>query len=189
MQQRQKDFDHVRIGDHVMENVSSFTYLGSNFEADGNSTQDVKTRMAVAKKQFGSFMHIWLSNKIPLKQKLRLYKAGVLSVLTFGHTIWTLNAKLQSTIKGWNSRCMAVITGREIAEECRYPTIDLVAVLRARSLRWAGRELRKAPEESLVHQMLVAIAEHDLQLGIKIESILMDAPTYESVEELLATES
>jgi hypothetical protein len=56
---------------------------------------------------------------------------------------------------------MAVITNREIAEECRYPTIDLVAVLRARSLRWAGRELRKAPEESLVHQMLVAVAEHE----------------------------
>ena len=60
--------------------------------------------------------------------------------LTFGHTNWTLNAKLQSTIKGWNSRCMAVITNREIAEECRYPTIDLVAVLRARSLRWDGRD-------------------------------------------------
>ena len=46
--------------------------------------------------------------------------------------------------------------------------------------------MRKAPEESLVHQMLVAVAEHDLQLGIKRESILMDAPTYEPVEELLA---
>ena len=55
-------------------------------------------------------------------------------------------------------------------------------------MRWAGRELRKAPEESLVHQMLVAVAEHDLQLGhgIKRESMLMDAPTYDSVEELLA---
>jgi hypothetical protein len=34
--------------------------------------------------------------------------------------------------------------------------------------------------------MLVAVAEHDLQLGIKREYILMDAPTYEAVEELLA---
>ena len=34
--------------------------------------------------------------------------------------------------------------------------------------------------------MLVAVAEHDLPLGIKRESILMDAPTYESVKELLA---
>ena len=31
--------------------------------------------------------------------------------------------------------------------------------------------------------MLIAVAEHDLQLGIKREYILMDAPTYESVEE------
>ena len=77
---------------------------------------------------------------------------------------------------------MAVITDREIAEECRYPTIDLIAVLRARSLRWAGKELRKAPEESLVHQMLVVVADHDLQLGIKRYSILMGAPTCESVE-------
>ena len=38
-----------------------------------------------------------------------------------------------------------------------------------------------------MHQML-AVAGHDLQLGIRRESILMDAPTYESVdrEELLA---
>ena len=47
----------------------------------------------------------------------------------------------------------------------------------------------KAPEESLVHRMrvvVVAVAEHDLQLGTKRESIFMDASTYESVEELLA---
>ena len=56
-----------------------------------------------------------ISIKIPLKQKLRQYKAGALSVLTFGHTNWTLSAKLQSTFKGWNSRsrCMAVITNRD----------------------------------------------------------------------------
>ena len=48
---------------------------------------------------------------------------------------------------------------------------------------FSTKSSRKAPEESLVHQMVVAVAEQGLQLGIKRESILMDPSTYESVED------
>ena len=132
--------------------------MGTNLEADGRSDQDVKIRMALARKQFGSFINIWQSEEVDLGQKIALYKAGdsVLSVLVYGHTNWTLSKKVESSLFGWNSRCLALITGRDVPEECRDPTLDLVATLQARALRWAGQELRK-PHccESVVHQMLV----------------------------------
>ena len=69
--------------------------MGTNLEADGRSEQDVKIRMALARKQFGSFMNIWQSEEVDLGQKIALYKAGVLSVLVYGHTNWTLSKEVE----------------------------------------------------------------------------------------------
>ena len=184
--QRQNEFDHVVVEGEVIENVLGFTYVGTNLEADGGSEQDVKIRMALAREQFGSFMHIWQSEDVDLEQKLRLYKAGVLSILAYGHTNWTFTRKIEGSLLGWNSRCMALITGREISVECRDPTLDLVSTLQARALRWAGQELRKPHSESVVHQMLVVLAEHDLESGRDRRSILIGCPPYASAEELVA---
>ena len=89
-------------------------------------------------------------------------------------------------MKGWNARCLAIITGREISEECRKPTYDLVKKLRARRLRWAGQVLREDLNQSLIKQVLLAIVGHDLETNTKIKrwSLLMDAPHFASTEEL-----
>ena len=75
--QAQEKFDHVVVEGAIIENVLGFTYVRTNLEADGRSEQDVKIRMALAKKQFGSFMDIWQSEEVDLVQKIALYKAGV----------------------------------------------------------------------------------------------------------------
>ena len=41
------------MGGTELENVLCFTYLGSNFEANGDCEQDVRTRVAIAKSTFG----------------------------------------------------------------------------------------------------------------------------------------
>ena len=50
--QAQEKFDHVVVEGAVIENVLGFTYVGTNLEADGRPEQDVKIRMALARKQF-----------------------------------------------------------------------------------------------------------------------------------------
>ena len=50
--------------------------------------------------------------------------------------------------RGWNARCLATITDREISQEHRRPTFDLIAKLRARSLKLAGQILRLEPKDS-----------------------------------------
>ena len=182
----QKHFDHVCMEGTELENVLCFTYLGSNFEADGDCEQDVKIRMAIAKSTFGKLMEIWKATEISLKQKLRLYNAAVISIVSFGFETWEMPQKLEDSLRGWNARCLAAITGREISQEHRQPTFDLIAKLRARRLKWAGQILRLEPEDSLVHQVLVATAMHDLTTGYNRRSLLMDAEEYTTVEELLA---
>ena len=101
--------------------------------------------MAITKLTFGKLMEIWKAEEISLKQKLRLYSAAVISVVSFGFETWEMPQKLEDSLRGWNARCLAVITGREISQEHRHPTFDLVAKLRARRLKWAGQILRQEP--------------------------------------------
>ena len=97
-----------------------------------------------------------------------------------------MSQKLGDSLRGRNARCLAVITGREIPQEHRHPTFGLIAKLRARRLKWAGQILRQEPEDSLVHQVLMAAAMHDLAAGNSRRSLLMGAEDYSSAEELLA---
>ena len=113
----QKHFDHVCMEGTELENVLCFTYLGSNFEADGDCEQDVKIRMAIAKSTFGKLMEIWKAEEISLKQKLRLYSAAVISIVSFGFETWEMPQKLEDSLRGWNARCLAAITGREIPQD------------------------------------------------------------------------
>ena len=80
-------------------------------------------------------------------------------------------------------RCLSVITGRSIPDEHRHPSFDLVAKLklRARRLRWAGQVLRQDTEQSLVKQVLLALANHDMeQQNNSRGSLLIDAPGFKS---------
>ena len=74
------------------------------------------------------------------------------------------------------------LTGRQ---EHRQPTFDLIAKLRARRLKWTGQILRQKPVDSLVHQVLMTAAMHDLAVGNNRRPLLMDAEAYSTAEELL----
>ena len=109
--QAQAELDHVVFGNKELENVLSFTYLGSEFEADGDSRHAIEIRMTMAKQQFSKLMEIWTADEIPIKQKLSLYGAGVVTILTHvGNETWALGPRNQVILKGWNARCLAIIT-------------------------------------------------------------------------------
>tara|TARA_R110001592_G_scaffold135322_1_gene351549 strand:- start:32 stop:652 length:621 start_codon:yes stop_codon:yes gene_type:complete len=109
----------------------------------------------------------------------------VISVLTYGNEIWNLTEKVKAKLRGWNARCLSVITGKGYREETVNTTFDLVARLRSRRLRWAGHILR-LEEKSLLRRVLLAQVEAQLLAGAKPEgSLLADAQHFSSVEELL----
>jgi hypothetical protein len=167
-----------------LENVFNFSYLGFNFQADGDRRPAMDQRMAIAKSRFGKLHEIWKDKKLPVFAKVRIYACAVVSVLTYGNEIWRMDAKTQASLRGWNARCLAAMTGRSYRDETVDPTFDLVSRLRSRRLRWAGHILRMG-ESNLMRKVLLASVELGLESRQEQGGILMDALAFDSVEQLL----
>jgi exonuclease III/alkylhydroperoxidase family enzyme len=175
----------VTMGEHALINAFNFRYLGFHFQADGDRRPALLQRMAIARTRFGELHEAWRSKRMPTSMKLRLYACAVVSVLTYGSEIWRLDEKTKAKIRGWNARCLSVITGRSIRDETVDPSFDMVSRLRSRRLRWAGHILR-LEESSLIRKVLIAVAAREIESGCKDDGgLLADAPAFGSVEQLL----
>lgn len=68
-----------------------------------------------------------------------LYKHAVISTIAHSHEAWKLSEVAMGKLNGWNSRNVAIITGRDIAkEEGRRQTFGLVSHLRVRCAAYLG---------------------------------------------------
>jgi hypothetical protein len=171
-----------------IKNGFTFSYLGFGFQADADLEFALLQRMAIARKRFGQLHEVWRSKKLPTTAKVRIYACAVVSVLTYGSEIWRFDEKSMRQLRGWNARCLVIITGRDYRAETVEPTFDLLGRLRSRRLRWAGHILR-LEEASLLRRVLLAQVEEELQGGAAraraAGGLLKDAAPYSSVEELL----
>ena len=106
----------------------TFKYLGVWFSRDGNRELGREERMIQAADRFRQMPvgNIWHSAELSVGLKLRLYEAGVYSVLVYGCECWDLTEKAATALRSWNARRLAMITGREIREEYNDPSFDLM---------------------------------------------------------------
>ena len=120
-----------------LENVFKFKYLGSVFAADGQQQYDIKARMGMAMSRCGKLGHLFDSPDLGPRLKLRLYRASVVSLLTYGCESWNLTQDVMRKLNGCNSQMLARITGNEVWYEARSATssCDLVKHIRVRRLR------------------------------------------------------
>ena len=114
----------MQCEDVELDNVWLFKYLGSLFRADGDQKVDVSARIAAATSTAGRMRAIWASKHIPLSVKLRIYKTGVCSKLTYtyGSEAWDLDERVCAMINGANSRMLARFTGKSVHEEASAQT-------------------------------------------------------------------
>ena len=129
--------------------------------------------MAIAMVTAGKMRNIWASAHIPLKLKLRIYKVGVCTKLTYGSEAWTLDSKAIQILNGANSRMLSRITGKTIREEAsaNTRTYDVVEAIRARRMKWVGHILRMDAER-IVHKVLHFMHENQAD-----GDLLMDVPS------------
>jgi hypothetical protein len=81
----------VVLGGRALKNAFCFKYLGHLFYADGDHTQPVKARAAMAKAEFGRLSGFWRDAQVGMGLKLRVFKAGIVSVLAYGVEAWVLD--------------------------------------------------------------------------------------------------
>ena len=155
---KEEERPHVTLDNTQIDNVYSFTYLGSCFQADGDDMADVKHRINLAQATFSGLHHLWRDHRLPISMKVRLYQAAVCSSVTHACEAWDLTDPVLRTINGFNSRCLSAILKADIHEMAASPPFDLNLTIRRRRLRFLGHILRMEPER-LVRKTLFALTK------------------------------
>ena len=78
------------IDGEIVETVSDFIFLGSKITADGDRSHEIKRRLLLGRKVMTSLDSILKSKDITLPTKVRLVKAVVFPVVTYGCESWTV---------------------------------------------------------------------------------------------------
>ena len=68
------------LNDNVIEQIGSFTYLGSVVNKEGGSLEDVNSRIKKANGVFVQFYPIWKNNNLSGRTKIRLFNTNVKSI-------------------------------------------------------------------------------------------------------------
>ena len=70
--------------------MSDFTFLGSKITADGDCSHEIKRHLLLGRKVMTNLDSILKTKDITLSTKVRLVKAMVFPVVTYGCDSWTI---------------------------------------------------------------------------------------------------
>ena len=163
--EHENELPHVILEGQQLENVYSFEYLGSRVQCDGDESADVEHRMGIAQSVFNSLSHMWADHRLPMTMKLRLYTLAVCSTFTHGCEAWKMTAPVRKMINGFNSRCLSVITGKELNVTASNPDFNLIDAISKRRLRFAGHILRMSPDRLLRRTFMAYMNSHPRPRG------------------------
>ena len=79
-----------QIDGETVETVADFVFWGSKITADGDCSHEIKRRLLLGRKVMTNLDSILKSRGITLPTKVRLVKAMILPVVTYGCESWTI---------------------------------------------------------------------------------------------------
>ena len=156
----------ISIKTKALEEVDSFTYLGSIVDKQGGTDADIKIRIRKARIAFQQLKNIWTSRNLSYKTKIRIFNTNVKSVLLYGADTWrttiNTNKKLQTFINSCLRRILKIrwpetIRNEELWERTRQRPVDIE--IKQRRWRWKGQTLRKPPLTPLVRHLSGTLKE------------------------------
>ena len=96
----------IDVYGNPIDQVTSFTYLGSVISSDGSLDDELTTRIGKASGAFNTINNIWVNKGISLKTKVRIYKAAIITILTYGAEVWSPTSSQISRLEVFNHRCL-----------------------------------------------------------------------------------
>ena len=147
--------DPITVRGRALEEVESFTYLGSVIDKKGGTTADIMARISKARVAFKSLDKVWRDRTVTAKTKCRLFTSNVKSVLLYGCETWSLTQsdikKLQTFINGCLRKIIRIRWPDKIRNEdlwertCQKPVEEDIG---KRKWKWIGHTLRKEPSST-----------------------------------------
>jgi hypothetical protein len=96
----------IEVEGRILEQVDSFTYLGSKLTKDADCSRDIKTRLAMGMTTMIKLTKMWKNKSISTPTKLRLMKVLVWPVATYGCETWTLKKSEEKHVVAFENKCI-----------------------------------------------------------------------------------
>ena len=96
----------VRLDDDLLEEVNSFTYLGSVVDIQGGTKADVKARIGKARAVFLQLKNVWSSKDLTLQTKIKIFNSNVKPVLLYGSETWRTTVSTTKKVQTFINSCV-----------------------------------------------------------------------------------
>ena len=93
------------IDGETVETVSDLIFLDSKITADGDCSHEIRRRLLFGRKVMTNLDSIFKSRDITLPTKVRLVKAMVFPVVTYGCESWTVKKAERQRIDAFEPWC------------------------------------------------------------------------------------
>ena len=139
--------EKVTLGNEKINQVGSFTYLGSII--NGGSSEDFKSRIAKARGIFSQLKKVWKNRKISLQTKIIIFEARVMTVVKYGSEAWTLRKVDENLLDDFQRNCLRIVLGTRLTDRIsnsrlyeKCGSIQLSRAIMTERSRWPGHVLR-----------------------------------------------
>ena len=150
----------IILGGQALEEVDSFTYLGSIIDNQGGTDADVKARIGKARAAFTQLKIIWSSKILSQRTKVRLFNSNVKSVLLYGSETWRMTKTTINKVQTFINTCLRRILNIHWPDKIsnmelwnRTQQLPAEIEIGRRRWNWIGHTLRK-PTSSTTRQAL-----------------------------------
>ena len=141
--------EQVTLGNEKIDQVGSFSYLGSIISKDGGSSEDVKSRIAKAQGVFSQLKKVWKNRNISLHTKIRILETTVMTAVKYGSETWALRKADENLLDVFQRNCLRIVLGTQLTDRIsnsrlyeKFGTIPLSGAIMKERLRWLGHVLR-----------------------------------------------
>ena len=88
-----------------IEVVQQFEYLGSLINTMGDSTSEIKRRLAIARKTMMNMSNIWRSKGLSMDLKIRFLRATIFSIAAYGSESWAMTLTDRKHVDAFEMWC------------------------------------------------------------------------------------
>ena len=149
MRANKKQQDKIRFNGKDLEDVKSFTYLGSII-TEGGTEEDVKCRICKARLTLNTLRPVWNASSISTKTKLPIFTTNVIATLLYGSETWEVTQALSNKLQSLVNKCLGKILRIHWPEKIinkelwsRTGQEHIPTVIARRKWVWVGHTLRK----------------------------------------------
>ncbi|CAH8624379.1 unnamed protein product [Schistosoma haematobium] len=135
----------------TLEDVESFTYLGSIIDGQGGSDAEVKARIGKARVTFLQLKNIWNSKQLPTNIKVRIFNMNVKAVLLYRAETWRTTTTTIKKVQVFINSCLRKILNIHWPDTIsnsllweRTNQLPAEEEIRKRRWKWVGHTLRKS---------------------------------------------